>query len=66
MATNAEISSTTQNTIVKNPAAVPIYAGEELLTFGVSEMPPDTRIYIYCKNSWSTFTGAFKFSIKKE
>jgi len=50
MATNAEISSTTQNTVLKNPAAVPIYAGEELLTFGVSEMPPNTRIYIYCNN----------------
>ena len=38
-------STTEQN---QNRSNTPIYAGPELLGFGISEMPPNTKIYIYC------------------
>jgi hypothetical protein len=38
--------ATTQD--IKTQPTVPIYAGSELLGFGISEMPPNTRIYVYC------------------
>jgi hypothetical protein len=38
--------ATTQD--IKTADNTPVYAGAELLGFGVSEMPPNTRIYVYC------------------
>ena len=29
-------------------AGTAVYAGSELLGFGISEMPPNTKIYVYC------------------
>jgi hypothetical protein len=40
----------TQPVTTTNSQTAPIYAGAELLGFGVAEMPPNTKIYVYCNN----------------
>jgi hypothetical protein len=43
--TNANLLRT--NGAISN---TPVYAGAELMSFAVAEMPPNTRIYIYCND----------------
>lgn len=37
-----------QTTDVVRNTEIPVYAGSQLLTFGVNQMPPNTKIYTYC------------------